>query len=215
MKSLVAALSVMVCVPVLGLVVSSCGHTPTAPDSAASGAVTTGAVTLDAKGGQPKVDLCHFDETAGRWVMISVAEPAVRAHLTNHDDAKPGGTTSVTHTMLDENCEPVLCPCYDTADVVALFQPGMLTRGLTCEYSSSSTFIHDLPPWNGRVWLVESYVNWGGNPPTDYYTCEKTLMSGPPDPNELPIPRTTISYAEHLVCVEVIHAAQVELNCPY
>lgn len=48
--------------------------------------------------GQPKVGICHLDEY-GNYQLISVADPAVQAHMA-HGDAIPG-TNGV-----DANCEP-------------------------------------------------------------------------------------------------------------
>ena len=53
------------------------------------------------------VDICHFQEESDSWKILSVGQPAIRAHLENHDDAKPGGTTTHTGTLLDANCIPV------------------------------------------------------------------------------------------------------------
>lgn len=59
-----------------------------------------------------KVAICHFSVDSGTWSAISIAAPAVDAHLRNHDDAilvaGVGGTTSQTGTALDANCVPVV-----------------------------------------------------------------------------------------------------------
>jgi hypothetical protein len=38
-----------------------------------------------------KVSLCHFDETAGMWYLITISGNAVPAHMRNHPDGVPGG----------------------------------------------------------------------------------------------------------------------------
>jgi hypothetical protein len=60
-----------------------------------------------------KVDICHFQPEQGSWKLLSVGQPAAEAHLRNHDDALPGGTTSQTGTVLDAECVEVVvtCPC--------------------------------------------------------------------------------------------------------
>jgi hypothetical protein len=59
----------------------------------------------------PKVDVCHFDEETGAWKKLSIAGPASSAHLAHHDDAVPGGTTSVTGTQLGADCQPAVAAC--------------------------------------------------------------------------------------------------------
>lgn len=46
-----------------------------------------------AKGGQPKVDICHYDADTVLYHQIAVAEPAVPAHI-SHGDAALGGACS-------------------------------------------------------------------------------------------------------------------------
>ncbi len=53
---------------------------------------------------KPKVSLCHFDDEEGAWVSISISEQGAAAHLRNHDDGAPGGTTAQTGTLLDADC---------------------------------------------------------------------------------------------------------------
>jgi hypothetical protein len=55
-----------------------------------------------------KVDICHFQPGQGSWNLLSVDQSAADAHLKNHDDALPGGTTSQTGTLLDADCQPYL-----------------------------------------------------------------------------------------------------------
>lgn len=54
---------------------------------------------------QSKIDICHFDEIAGAWVLISIAEEAASAHLQRHDDAFPGGNSVVSGAPLDVTCQ--------------------------------------------------------------------------------------------------------------
>ena len=58
-----------------------------------------------------KTDICHFQPGKGTWKLLSVGSPALDSHLENHDDALPGGTTTQTDTVLDEECVVVTCPC--------------------------------------------------------------------------------------------------------
>lgn len=51
--------------------------------------------------GQEKVVVCHVDD-AGNFVPISIADPALDAHLA-HGDAEVG-------VDLDENCQPLVAP---------------------------------------------------------------------------------------------------------
>jgi hypothetical protein len=60
--------------------------------------------------GNDKVDICHYEENKG-WKLLSVGQPAAGAHLEQHDDALPGGTTSQTGTVLDKECVEITCPC--------------------------------------------------------------------------------------------------------
>ena len=64
-----------------------------------------------------KVDVCHWSEEDGSWKKLSIGEPALAAHLRNHDDAVPGGVTAGTSTQLDEECQApsrlLTCPCWN------------------------------------------------------------------------------------------------------
>ena len=55
------------------------------------------------RGGQPKVDICHWDAEEEVYALIRVAAPAESAHLA-HGDEVAGGDA------LDEMCEPVCSP---------------------------------------------------------------------------------------------------------
>jgi hypothetical protein len=70
-----------------------------------------------------KVEICHFQPGQGSWKLLSVGQSAADAHLTNHDDALPGGTTSQTGTRLDATCQPVTarCPCWDATFIERTF----------------------------------------------------------------------------------------------
>lgn len=65
-----------------------------------------------------KVNVCHWSEDEGSWNKLSIGAPALAAHLRNHDDAVPGGTTSQTSTQLDDDCQAaaalLTCPCWNT-----------------------------------------------------------------------------------------------------
>jgi hypothetical protein len=73
--------------------------------------------------GTNTVDICHFQEETDSWKLLSLPQPVVAAHLENHDDALPGGTTSQTGTLLDANCQPMtaMCPCFDASLIVETF----------------------------------------------------------------------------------------------
>ena len=58
-----------------------------------------------------KVGICHYQEDQGTWKLITVGEPAAMSHTAKHDDAVPGGETSITGTTLDYNCEPTMPSC--------------------------------------------------------------------------------------------------------
>ena len=63
-------------------------------------------------------EICHFQPGNGTWKKLRVGENAATAHLQNHDDAPPGGTTTQTGTELDEECvEEVVCPCWTLEDL--------------------------------------------------------------------------------------------------
>lgn len=66
-----------------------------------------GASTPVAAAPAGKTDICHFDAQTGTWTKISVGGPAATAHLTHHDDALPGATTTITGTQLNLNCQPL------------------------------------------------------------------------------------------------------------
>lgn len=66
-----------------------------------------GASTPVAAAPAGKTDICHFDGVTGTWIRISVSAHAVVAHLTHHNDALPGGPTTITGTQLDQNCQPL------------------------------------------------------------------------------------------------------------
>lgn len=72
---------------------------------------------------QGKVDICHFQEDKDSWKLISIGGPALDHHLTQHDDALPGGNTISTGTLLDADCVAVTvsCPCFSVGDIVQIF----------------------------------------------------------------------------------------------
>jgi hypothetical protein len=72
------------------------------------------------------VEICHFQPGKGSWKLLSVGQSAVDAHLRNHDDALPGGTTSQTGTRLNADCVEVTvtCPCdYSQVPMTTEFWP--------------------------------------------------------------------------------------------
>ena len=80
----------------LPLVLAACDGA--GPDNASSTAATA-----SARGGQNRIGICHRTSSATNpWVLITVAEPAVRTHIPRHDDYLAGDPLS----PLDENCNP-------------------------------------------------------------------------------------------------------------
>jgi hypothetical protein len=82
---------------------------PTA-DATADAALTAAARPGGA--GMARVAVCHYDDDA--YKLITVAAPAVAAHL-RHGDGLPGGAVPGPEGyVFDEACQPVLsatCPC--------------------------------------------------------------------------------------------------------
>jgi len=62
----------------------------------------------------PKTDICHFQPENGTWKKLSVGGNAPAAHLKNHDDALPGGTTTETGTRLASSCVQGCDNCFGT-----------------------------------------------------------------------------------------------------
>jgi hypothetical protein len=60
-----------------------------------------------------KAHICHWQPDNAAWKLIRVGAASVAGHFANHDDAYPGGTTALSGTDLDENCEIVLPACGD------------------------------------------------------------------------------------------------------
>ena len=95
-----------------------------------SGIVVCAVMLVSTSGGAvhatEKGEICHFQPGQGSWKLLSVGQSAVNAHLKNHDDAIPGGTTSQTGTMLDADCVEVTvtCPCdYSQVPMTTEFWP--------------------------------------------------------------------------------------------
>jgi hypothetical protein len=107
---------------------------------------------LPASGGfahaRPKTDVCHFDKDSGTWTLISIGDPAVNAHLRNHDDALPDGVTTHSHTNLDDRCQPVRYVCPDSD------QAGF---GLDINFTDTSGDLHC------------SYPVFSGEDPNDFF----------------------------------------------
>ena len=94
-RNLLVALSAALCT-LIGVSPSMAGGAPPGP-------------------GAGKVEICHWQEDNGIWKKISVGAPSVPSHLANHDDAYPGGNTTLTLTPLNYLCEasPTLPACGD------------------------------------------------------------------------------------------------------
>ena len=71
-------------VPTLALALAACSDVqPVAPRTLAADAAR-------ADKGQGKVDVCHHSEETNSYILISIAPPALSAHLA-HGDGQPGG----------------------------------------------------------------------------------------------------------------------------
>ncbi len=69
--------------------------------------VTLEETVVAGKKGQNKVDVCHVTGN-GSYILITIAEPALPAHL-NHGDGQPGDPVSgMEGFVFDESCEPVI-----------------------------------------------------------------------------------------------------------
>jgi hypothetical protein len=75
-------------------------------------------------------EICHFQPDTQSWTKLEVGGNAAAAHLANHDDASPGGTTSVTGTILDSSCQPAVCPCW-TVETLRDAREAAIARGDT------------------------------------------------------------------------------------
>ena len=64
------------------------------------------------------LSICHYQPDNNGWKQLTIGSPAVAKHLTNHDDALPGGTTTQSGLQLDADCAPVFtsCPCFSVED---------------------------------------------------------------------------------------------------
>lgn len=93
----------------------------------------------------PKIDICHYDEDYGYWVLINVNANSAPAHYENHDDGLPGGATSQTGTELDEDCEPVLPLC---GDCLTGPGPGCEVEACEAEVCAIDSFCCDVA-WDG------------------------------------------------------------------
>ena len=70
-------------------------------------AVTVEETVVAGKKGQKKVDVCHVTGN-GSYILITIAEPALPAHL-NHGDGQPGDPVpGMEGFVFDESCEPVI-----------------------------------------------------------------------------------------------------------
>lgn len=230
MKIWSSSLGIAVCAIGFSMCVSSCGTgSPTSPGSAGLDRQVAGATaarqnsdsgtssanvastpaetsqagtSLPSAAGRPaKVPVCHFDDTAGRWIKLSVTEQAKAAHLKNHDDAAPSGTTP-GGTVLDADCAAP-CPCYTTDFVYGLFAPGEPTRDLSCTQGYAATWIQDMGAVQSPKYVVETWLNG----PPDHFECYWYEVQGTQGPN------ITLSEAQHRGCMAVIEAAQVRLGC--
>lgn len=175
-------------------------------------AVVLGLVSLDSVSARNnKVNICHYQEGNDSWKLISVGQPAAGAHLQNHDDALPGGTTSKTGTMLDADCEEVtvICPCWNTDEVVAAFAtwesiPNDAPIGPTClpfviRASESTRVGNGLPLLRAEAGVIE-----GEN------ACEFELI-GDPEQVLLRVFRNVITDEEVRVCQDELATAAPQI----
>lgn len=67
--------------------------------------ILTQEMTLDGSA-QTKVDVCHYDAETDAYQLITIADPAVDAHI-NHGDAQPGDAVPTMEGFeFDETCTP-------------------------------------------------------------------------------------------------------------
>lgn len=185
----------------LALGAASCAQSPASPENVGMTPLSAGTAASVASAGQPQQSVCHFDNRARGWMLLSAPAPAVEAHLAHHDDALPGGVTP-SGTQLGADCA-LACPCFNADEVVALFQPGPPTRTLAWGYDPPvRAWIHDLQSSYGP-WLVESYENYVGGAYT--WSCVKAVMGSG-------TAYTTITRAQNAACVGILGAAQARLG---
>jgi hypothetical protein len=132
-----ASASISLIVLAVGVSIACGGQsTPTAPEEQFAGG--TAAATTK-RGGQPKVDICHFDKDSGTWKLLNIAAPAVEAHATHHRDGVPfGEVPDSPGNIFDGDCIPV-------------------SLGIEIEKSTEGQDA-DEPP--GPVLFVNDPVNW-------------------------------------------------------
>jgi hypothetical protein len=77
-----------------------------------------------------KTAICHFQPETQRWKKLRLGGKSAASHLAHHDDASPGGDTSVTTTPLDQDCVPIIQidPCTNPEILVESY----ITLGFDC-----------------------------------------------------------------------------------
>lgn len=144
-----------------------------------------------------KVFVCHFDNDAGIWELIHIAEPAVVAHLRHHDDvASPPGPTAFSQTELNETCNPVpavVCACFN-ADILASQTWPVSPQ---CSDDGTDTVLGDCtgpPPGGGDYGpCAANGAITGFNP--DIKSCELLIKNG----SRLQIPGATSEMCRSLI----------------
>ena len=87
--------------------------------------------------------ICHFQLETQLWQKLRVSGKAAAAHLAKHDDASPGGDTSVTTTPLDQECVPI-DPCTNPEILVESYITlGFACSGVQTDLYNTITDIHD------------------------------------------------------------------------
>ena len=74
-------------------------------DSAQQNDIQSQSLTIDSNARKAKVDVCHLDDE-GNYKLLSIAGPALQAHL-NHGDGLPGGDVpGMENHVFDGDCQP-------------------------------------------------------------------------------------------------------------
>ena len=201
-----------------GLAMVSCtnSNSPTAPEEGAGGGLEATVTTAKADKSD-KAPLCHYQEEMGTWKLLVLPSEAAGSHFANHDDAVPGGTSAITGTALDDECQPAAatCPCFDADYLIALFDPGEPYRPLSAGYSSAASFFHDncgsfatgnplcKDKYQGDSWLAEVYYRYDSATDTEVPNCYVVNKS-----TSTTVIRTDISQLQFDACRAEVGAAR-------
>jgi hypothetical protein len=155
-----------------------------------------------------KVGICHFQEDEGAWTKISVGGDAPAAHLANHDDAVPGGITSVTNTQLDADCQPVAGQSCGNCLATG--------HGTGCENSACQTAICQTESfccdtsWDGVCASDALSTCLGGNVCTGQPACGNCVATGHGTGCEFPDCQLAVCAADSFCCTDAWDQVCVE-----